>query len=111
MCQCGVPLRCTAGGTCCSAANNIAATETLLRLLELCCQEPSVKPSAETLSCSAQVVGEDVVSPDADALHSFLLAALLAPHSLGVPASEEDTARTMAGAAKLRPCPSLSPTL
>ena len=51
----------------------------------------------------AQVLGEDVVPPDAAALHSFLLAALLAPHSLGVPFSEEETARAMAAQAKVVP--------
>ena len=50
-----------------------------------------------------QVVGEDVVPVDDPGLHSFLLAALLAPASLGVPSSEDEAACALVSQAKV-PC-------
>jgi hypothetical protein len=42
-----------------------------------------------------------VVPPDDPGLHTFLLAALLAPSSLGVPSSEDDAGRALASQAKV----------
>ncbi len=46
-------------------------------------------------------MGEEVVSQDSSGLHHFLLAALLSPHSLGIPPSEDETARKFAAEARV----------
>ena len=71
----------------------------------VCRQLPSTNPllSLQHQYGSMQVVGEDVVPVDDPGLHAFLLSALLAPASLGVPSSEDEAARALISQAKV-PC-------
>lgn len=48
-----------------------------------------------------QVVAQDVFSQDSPGLHNFLSSALLSPHMLGIPASEDETARRFAADARV----------
>lgn len=65
------------------------------------------KPTAVILRCvqicleCVQVVGYEVVSKDSSGLHHLLLASLLTPHSLGIPPTEDETARKAATAARV----------
>jgi hypothetical protein len=54
------------------------------------------------IAMCVQVVGHGVISPTLPGSHAFLTAAILSPGALGVPASEEATARRLATLAKVR---------